>query len=167
MPGGRMYVVNSPDLVNSIQRQPRIVSFWFIEAVFTAKLGMMSNEAGKLLLQGVNGERDGTPSLLVEGLKVTHRTMMPGETFDQMLYVAVQEINTALGRFDRDEKARRIDLWDWSQHEITIATTASVYGPKNPFQDPMVEKAFWYVENLHRSTPPIKWSSCTHLLINL
>ena len=42
MAGGRVYVVSSPDLVLSLQRQPKTVSFWFIEGKFTAMLGGMS-----------------------------------------------------------------------------------------------------------------------------
>ena len=49
MPGCRLYIVNSPDLVLSLQRRPNIVSFWFIEAHFTAGLGGMSRQAAEIL----------------------------------------------------------------------------------------------------------------------
>ena len=42
---GRVYVVSSPDLVLSLQQQPKTVSFWFIEGKFTAILGGMSTDA--------------------------------------------------------------------------------------------------------------------------
>ena len=44
MAGGRVYVVSSPDLVLSLQRQPKTV-IWFIEGKFTAMLGGMSTDA--------------------------------------------------------------------------------------------------------------------------
>ena len=53
MAGGRVYVVSSPDLVLSLQRQPKTVSFWFIEGKFTAMLGGMSTDATDILLENV------------------------------------------------------------------------------------------------------------------
>ncbi|RAL61937.1 hypothetical protein DID88_002426 [Monilinia fructigena] len=35
------------------------------------------------------------------------------------------------------------NLWAWVQHEITVATTESVYGPMNPYRDAKVEAGFW------------------------
>ena len=35
MPGGRVYVVSSPDYISNIQKNPRDLSFWFIEASLT------------------------------------------------------------------------------------------------------------------------------------
>lgn len=142
MPRGRLYVVNSPDLVLSLQKQPRTVSFWLVESKFTAKLGGLSKTATEMLLDNVGTDLGGK-SLLIEGLKATHVAMMPGMAINDMLYLTSQTFAIRLNRFETDSKRRRVDLWSWLRHEVTMGTTESVYGPKNPYRDPEVEKGFW------------------------
>ena len=98
MPGARLYVLNSPELISSLQRQPKIASFWFIEAKFTALLGGMSKEASEVLLKNLGANQPGR-SLLIEGLKATHQAMMPGEELNRMIRVASQDIAMALDEF--------------------------------------------------------------------
>lgn len=139
---GRVYVVNSPELVLSCQRLPKTVSFWFVEGKFTAKLGGMSKEASERIVENLHGEQV-DHSLLVKGIRATHQAMMPGQEVDAMVQVTSQMIATALEQFEMKPEARRINLWKWVQHEMTIATTESVYGPMNPYRDPEVEEGFW------------------------
>jgi hypothetical protein len=144
MPGGRIYVINSPKLVLSAQRQPKTLSFWFIEAKFTAKLGGLSKEASDKLLANLPHKQE-DPGLFIKGMSATHKAMMPGESIDYMTLVAAKVAAASLERFETDETARRIDLWNWVQHEMTLETTESVYGPANPYRDPEVENGFWQV----------------------
>ena len=144
MLNGQVYVVNSPELVLAVQRHPKTVSFWFIEAKFTAILGGMSPSTSDKLLEHVEGA-PGTRSLLVEGMKVTHQAMMPGKELDRMMETAVQTMASSLDRFGASNGARGIDLWSWVQNEVTITTTESVYGSMNPYRDPEVASSFWYV----------------------
>ena len=121
-----------------------MLSFWFIEAKFTAKLGGLSKEAGDKLLASLQNEQRG-PGLFMEGMNATHKAMMPGEGVDQMALVAAKVAATTLARLETDKTARQIDLWQWVQHEITKETTESVYGPMNPYQDHEIENGFWQV----------------------
>jgi len=105
-------------------------------------LGGMSTDATDILLENVKPGSDGS-SLLVEGLKVTHQVMMPGEAIDEMNRTAAHATTSALDRFEESKHTRRIDLWMWVQHEITVATTECIYGPSNPYRDSEIEKAFW------------------------
>jgi hypothetical protein len=73
--GWRLYIVNSPELVFSIQRHYKALSFWFLEAKFTIKLGALSEKSGKHLLEIAAGRDDG-PSLVVDGMKHTHTAMI-------------------------------------------------------------------------------------------
>lgn len=142
MPGSRLYILNSPDLVLSLQRQPNVVSFWFIEAQFTARLGGMSREASEKLQANLRkGENE--RSLLIRGLKATHQAMMPGEGVNWMIRVAAQTIVKRLDAIKCTNKTQSLNLWHWVRHEITIITTESVYGPLNPYRDPEIESAFW------------------------
>ncbi|KAF3055560.1 25-hydroxycholesterol 7-alpha-hydroxylase [Daldinia childiae] len=36
----------------------------------------------------------------------------------------------------------KIKLYEWTRHEILMATTEAVFGPKNPYRDPVVESAW-------------------------
>ncbi|MCJ1394809.1 hypothetical protein MMC18_007689 [Xylographa bjoerkii] len=141
MAGGRIYVLNSPELVLSVQRLPKRMSFWFIEANFTAKLGGMSKEAGDKLLKNLHDDQEG-PSVFLEGMKAMHKATMPSEGVDQMVRVTAEMTSTDMSKLDLNPNARRIDLWDWVQHTMTIATTQSIYGPRNPYLDPEVEYGF-------------------------
>lgn len=70
---------------------------------------------------------------------------MPGEGIKEMLQVTGKGTVTAFFQLENEAKRTRVDLWNWVQHTISIITTDSVYGPKNPYQDPQVENAFWFV----------------------
>ncbi|KAF2121684.1 cytochrome P450 [Lophiotrema nucula] len=140
--GGKVYVVSSPDLMHSLHRQPRVVSFWFIEGQFTTLLGGMS-KASADALQANLGAADRESSLLVEGLKVTQQAMSPQGGMEEMNRRAAAVVRTRLDELQETGGTNRVDLWGWIQHEITIATTESIYGLGNPYRDPKVESAFW------------------------
>lgn len=38
-----------------------------------------------------------------------------------------------------------VDLYEWTRHSITIASTDSSYGDMNPYKDRKAENAFWFV----------------------
>ena len=139
--GGKVHVISSSDLMHSLHRQPKVASFWFLEAQFTAKLGGMSKRSTNKLVDNLSPETM-DPSLLIEGLKVTQQAMSSQGGMEEMLRVAADVTKSRL-----DDMSKRfentIDLWVWTQHEITAITTESVYGPGNPYRDPVVEAGFW------------------------
>lgn len=141
MPGGRLYVVNSPDLVISVQRQPRMLSFWYLEAKFTTVLGGLSKRTGEMLRSNVHGEH-GKQGLFLDGMRASHNAIISGEELRRMSHAAVQMIAEALDRLEADEGTRNIDLWKWVEHEMMLVTTGSFYGPKNPYRNEKVEKGF-------------------------
>lgn len=54
--------------------------------------------------------------------------------------VMAQEVAASIDRV-KGEKA--VQLFEYIRHEITMASTESVYGPQNPFRDPVIEDSFW------------------------
>ena len=143
MPGRKkLYVVNSPALVQTVQRYPYQLSFWFIEAKFTSILGGLSAKTSELLRANVHGEL-GKSSLFLDGMKAGHKAIMPGKEQERMSSVALGEITKALDRLESDLALRRFDLWKWVEHEMLLWTTDSFYGPKNPYRNPQVERGFW------------------------
>lgn len=141
IPGGRVYVVNHPTLVMAVQRLPKALSFWPVVANSIVQLGGLSIEGENRLLNDAQGLR-GKENLFLESMKLVHKSMRLGEGLDQMTRVMAVRVAGALDQLEHTQP-HRIDLWDWVRHVITLAATASVYGPDNPFQSPLVEKSFW------------------------
>ena len=140
MPRGRVYVINSPDLVLAVQRQPKKLSFWFLEATFTVGMAGLSKEAATALQDNVHGDDD-RPSLFMDGMRATHKELKPCEGLDQMSLTAVRKLATSIDRLAEDESIQ-MDLWHWVNRELIASTTDSVYGPKNPFRDHEIVDAF-------------------------
>lgn len=140
MPGGRVYIVNSPDLVLAVQKQPKKLSFWFIEATFATGMAGLSKKAAKAIQENVHGD-NGQSSLFMEGMMAMHRDLRPGDALDQMTFVAVQKIAASMSELGTED-GKPIELWNWVNHNFMASTTDSVYGPKNPFQDPEIAQAF-------------------------
>lgn len=66
LPGGRVYIINSPALVLAVQRQPKKLSFWAVEATFAVGLAGLSKYAEKELQDNVTGEEPRPSLFMVE-----------------------------------------------------------------------------------------------------
>ncbi|KAF2475216.1 cytochrome P450 [Lindgomyces ingoldianus] len=141
--GGKVHVVSSGELMHSLHKLPKSVSFWFMEAKFTTQLGGMSERSSASLTANLHPEsRDS--SLLIEGLKATQHAMSPQGGVEDMNRAAAKVTKERLDELlSKPESRRNVDLWAWVQHEITVVTTESVYGPANPYRDEKVEVGFW------------------------
>ncbi|KAF2448086.1 cytochrome P450 [Karstenula rhodostoma CBS 690.94] len=131
MPGGRVYIVNSPDYISTIQKNPRELSFWFIEASLTKNLGGISDKANAILLENARGDK-GSNSLVVDGMKATHKAMA-GEALDTISLAAINRAKRAVN--ESINLGGEIELWDWAQHVFSLAVSSSVYGPENPYEN--------------------------------
>ncbi|TGO41786.1 hypothetical protein BHYA_0016g00240 [Botrytis hyacinthi] len=142
--GGKVHIVGSPELINSLQRQGKTASFWYLEARFTAELGGLSRDGMKKVVANLEPASE-KPSLPIEGLKATQQVISPLGGADDMIRVAAENIQAHFDDLANEagDINRNTDLWAWVQHEITVATTESVYGPENPYRDSKVETGFW------------------------
>ncbi|TGO51343.1 hypothetical protein BCON_0163g00240 [Botryotinia convoluta] len=142
--GGKLHIVGSPELINSLQRQGKTASFWYLEALFTAELGGLSRDGMKKLVANLEPASE-QPSLLIDGLKATQQALSPLGGVDDMIRVAAENIQDRLDNLANEAGDINLntDLWAWVQHEITVATTESVYGPENPDRVSKVEAGFW------------------------
>ncbi|QSZ32007.1 hypothetical protein DSL72_001576 [Monilinia vaccinii-corymbosi] len=142
--GGTVHIVGSAELMHSLHRQVKTASFWYLEARFTAELGGLSRDASRKLvanLEPASEER----SLLIDGLKATQQSISPLGGVDDMIRTAADVVKARLDNLAKEvgKNTSTTDLWAWVQHEITVATTESVYGPENPYRDSKVEAGFW------------------------
>ncbi|KAF2261904.1 cytochrome P450, partial [Lojkania enalia] len=145
--GNNIYVVRSPELMPVLHRLPRVVSLWFVEAKFTAKMGAMSESTAKKMEAHLGPESEGQNTFTIEGLKVMHQVLGPkGGGLAEMDLVSAQVFKARLDDLITSNQSVSVDLWAWIQHEITFAMTEAVYGPGNPYRDPKVESGFWDFE---------------------
>ncbi|KAG8165573.1 hypothetical protein KVR01_004125 [Diaporthe batatas] len=138
LPGSRMYIVNSASLITAIQAQFRALSFTAIEANIAANLLGCKKETIDIIGRDVNKDH----GYLMSFPKENGYSHPAGPALDAMNRRAIQVIAESLDAWAQ-KKTTEIQLWQWVRHELLMASTEGVYGPKNPFRDPEMEKA-WY-----------------------
>lgn len=143
LPARKMYVVRDPDLIPTIQKQHRVLAFPAVMAEFMAVACGTSKETQGIQAKNVNGD-EGDHGLSMEMRAAMHEALKPGPHLDGMSRDMIQEVAKALdalqpGRGD----ATRIAVYGWVRDVLTTASTRSVYGPMNPYDDKATAEAFW------------------------
>ncbi len=149
LPGQTMYVVTKPELVQTIQKQHKILAFPPIEAKFASTICGASKEAQAILAKNVNGD-DGEHGLSMESYAAMRDALKPGAQLDDMNRHMIQEIAEVLNALQPspgEGETKTIGMYAWLRDAITIATTRSVYGPMNPYDDKAIADAFWEFES--------------------
>lgn len=143
LPGQKMYVVTTPELVQTVQKHHKTLAFPPIEAKFASKVCGASLEAQAILSKNVNGD-EGDWGLSMESYAAMRTALKPGSQLDDMNRVMIQEIAKSLDVLQPAKgETRTINLYAWLRNAITIATTRSVYGPMNPYEEKTIADAFW------------------------
>lgn len=140
MPGSRIYVVNSTALIPVIQRQFRTLSFTAIESKLARDLMGVSKSTDEIISR--NNTRD--EGYLMTFPKYIHPAVSAGPGLDAMNRRSVEVLAESLDRWARTGPTM-IKMFKWVRHELLMATTEGVYGPKNPYRDPAMEEAWQYV----------------------
>ncbi len=73
--------------------------------------------------------------------KYIHSAVSTGPYLDAMNRKAVEAIAGSLEGWSKKGLVA-VKMFEWIRHELLLATTDGVYGPKNPFRDPAMEKAW-------------------------
>jgi hypothetical protein len=139
LPGSRIYIVNSTDLIPAVERQARVLDFAPIEA--RAAINVMgATPAGKEIL---NQEREGVGkhAYAIEFDKAIHPALTPGPNLDVMNRIAVLKVAEFLENL-ASHKSQTLKLYKWVRENISWATTEAVYGPQNPFRNSEILDAF-------------------------
>jgi hypothetical protein len=140
-----MYVVTRPELVQKVQKLYKVLAFPPIEAKFSNTVCGVSAEAQAILQKNVNGD-DGDHGLSMESYTAMRTALKPGALLDDMNRIMIQEIATSLDTLQPAKgKTIKLGMYKWLRDNITMATTRSVYGPLNPYEDKAIVDAFWYV----------------------
>lgn len=141
MPSGRVYIVNSPDLVLSVQKLPKKLSFWFVEAIFAVRMGGVSKHAANALQDNTLGIED-RPSLLLDGMLSLHKNLKPGKGLDDLTRVGASVLARSIAEDFAGRSTTTVELWSWVYKMMMRSITEATYGPKNPYNDPGVPEAF-------------------------
>lgn len=131
--------MNSALLIPAVQREYKALAFPPIAANGAKSVCGSSKIANDILDTNVNGE-EGDWGYSMTYYKRIHAALAPGPALDAMNRVMAEKISASM---DKLEQGRTVQLFDFVKHEIAMASTDSVYGPKNPFKDPAVEQRFW------------------------
>jgi hypothetical protein len=136
LPFIRMYIVNSTELIPLLQKQWRTVSFAAIAANAGITVGM-SKEAVSIMHQDLTSEHSfsvGWPRFILPA-------MNPGNDLDAINRRAVEVLADELEVL-RAKAPVKLGLSQWSRHIMVTATTEAVWGPQNPYRDPVIAEAW-------------------------
>jgi hypothetical protein len=139
-----MYVVTKPELIQAVQKQYKKLVFTSIEAEFTARACGTSAETKAILAKNLNGE-EGDWGLSMESYQVMRVSLKPGAALDLMNRDMIREVSQFLDAQEPPAGSpKTFQLRAWIRQVVTMATTAAVFGPKNPYNDQALVDAFWY-----------------------
>ncbi|KAI4598665.1 hypothetical protein KJ359_002556 [Pestalotiopsis sp. 9143b] len=142
LPGSRLYIVNDTRLIPVVQKQVRALSFApLLVRVFSHFMGF---SPAALSIAGADAvEHHG----FVHQMTVqTGQALAPGPNLDALNAKAVSILNASLSALSAKEAPTVVKLFEWASHEIMMATTDAIYGPRNPFRDPAVREAYYKLE---------------------
>lgn len=142
MLGGRMYIVNSPDLVLAVQRNAKAFNSGPFTAKFAAQVFALSKETEAIWLRNVDGE-EGDWGLHLDGMKGIHKALTLGKPDLENLNNAMLRNISGLLENLGNETQSEIPLLRWLRHEMMVAVTDAIYGLQNPFKTRKVEDGFW------------------------
>lgn len=131
-----MYIVNATELVPALQKQWRTVSFAAIAAGAGNMVGM-SKEAVKIMHKDLTSEH----GFSVSWPKYIAPVMSPGKDLDELSRKAIEIFLEELGNL-RAQGTVRAGLWGWTNRIMDKSTTEAVWGPENPYRDPVVAQAW-------------------------
>jgi hypothetical protein len=131
-----MYIVNSTELIPLLQKQWRTVSFAAIAAYAGITVGM-SKEAVRIMHQDLTSEHGfivGWPRFIIPA-------MSPGKDLDAINRRAIQVLAGEMKSLQAKGSVK-LGLSQWSRQTMVTATTEAVWGPQNPYRDPVIAEAW-------------------------
>jgi hypothetical protein len=107
----------------------------------SVKVSRFSKTATDIIHTNINGE-NGDWGYVMTFHDAIQPSLAPGIHLDAMNRVMLGSIAQTFAQL-QEKVPTTVRLLGWVNHQITLATTGSVYGPHNPYKDPQLEAAFW------------------------
>lgn len=145
----RTYVVNSPELVNAVQKNAKNLSFNpFIIAMMPRLFGVSGRDVE--IASANNDMEQGHWGFLPEVHSSTYSSLSPGEDLDSMIATMLDATLDSINELSdkTQDGGIEINLYAWIRRETTASSLLSAYGPESPFsKDPSLCDAFWDFES--------------------
>lgn len=139
MSGQRIHIINSLSLIPPLQRQIKTIAFAPIEAQAAATVMGVGPAGNAIIGSDRMFEKDSYLSTFVPS---THPALSPGPRLDALNNAAIQYFSKSLANLSNDGPPTTVELFSWVRDGLFMATTESIYGPKNPFRDPALKQAW-------------------------
>ncbi|KAJ8114557.1 hypothetical protein ONZ43_g4875 [Nemania bipapillata] len=140
VPGGKIAIVNTPEVLSAVDKNPKSVAFAPIAARIIDKLSGLSSAGSKVVLDKLQGE-ERMEGYMNAVMREIHVTLSPGPDLKFITDQVAYDLNDSIRKLHG--KTTRVNLLHWFRHEFGISSTNGIYGPENPFKDPKVEAGFW------------------------
>ncbi|CAL5866295.1 uncharacterized protein PFLUO_LOCUS502 [Penicillium psychrofluorescens] len=135
----KIYVISSPALMRNIQQNPKTLVFEPFTLFSAERMAGVSPRTLDLL----KSKQPSGATLATDILHGMHPSLL-GKSLDQMNERMIRLLRPFI---DELGTVGTVDLYEWTRHSITIASTDSSYGDMNPYKDRKAENAFWDFEN--------------------
>lgn len=146
LPGYRIYIINSPDLVAAVQHHPKALMPEPFTAKHVAQVFELSKEAEKIWFDNVDLAK-GDWGLNYEVVKGIRNALTLGSSdLDQISRRMLRKMTSSFEQLsfgETGEAGKTVPLMDWLRTELTMAVTSAIYGTTDPFQDQDVQNGFW------------------------
>ncbi|KAL8786610.1 MAG: hypothetical protein Q9195_008132 [Heterodermia aff. obscurata] len=144
MLSGKVYVVTSPELVNSINRNSKVLAFNPFIAQVGKRITSHDDATGRIIQHNLNGESG--PGYVTEIHDGTVAALGDPSSVEKIISVMLQE---SMPYLDRLEPEIEMDFFLWLRRTVTRCTTTAIYGPGNPLarDAEKLDDAFWDFDN--------------------
>lgn len=137
LPGARLYIVNSTNLIPVVQRQWRTLLF----PPVSARASEVAMGGSKEALAIIRDDMVTESGFMHAFIKAVHPALSSGSALDELNGNALETITSSLDEITA-HGPKKVNMFEWVRHELLMATTDSVYGPRNPLRDPANEAAW-------------------------
>lgn len=133
MPFQKIYVVNTPHLIQVVQNKVNLSTFVPTLLDFGMLFSGLNAKSKKTLVQAYGVHGNGFTQSV-------HKHLSSGPNLHAATRTAVDRLTTSV----RNNLAtgEQVGLYETIRHQLTLAVTGAIYGPENPYDDPEIEKSW-------------------------
>lgn len=128
--------MNATELIPALQKQWRTISFAAI-AADAGKIVGISKEGLEILHRDLTSEH----GFSVSWPKYIMPAMGPGEDLNAINRRSIEVFSADMEKL-RAHGTKRVGLWKWSRQIMVDSTTEAIWGPDNPYRDPVIAEAW-------------------------
>ncbi|KAF1948639.1 cytochrome P450 [Byssothecium circinans] len=147
----KIYVINDPQLIAAVQRQPKLLTFQAISDKYSHLICNLSPTA--IAVQKREHEKWLRDSAVGEGPSASiYKAVKPGKSLDDMNRAMLGALDQLSKNWASEvQGSPSFDLHSWVKDVITMASTEAIYGSANPYSSADVRSRFWnYVFGLDK-----------------